>query len=285
MKICRFVAEELKLPFVHDAASAAAVKGRFDVVFLRPGVLLFSPHRERIFELLKGAQVVVNLEIDYAWPPDSRIRKLSRKLVQWGTIQGQMDQYVNFNMVPFIEPDQARPPYLVRRPGLFYWGKFREGRAVYLSKWLEGGHGYSVTVATYKASTYRMPHSGIEFIRLRDVSAINDYRLTMYMEDEEQHDSFHSLAQRFYECLLHRVPLVIEPHARHTFDRAGMEHASDFVVHSYGGIKRALSQWEELLKRQQQLWGQKNYAGHLRAQLRRAVARQFGAKTKFKEIS
>ncbi len=281
MQIARFVSQELGVPLVHDIPSSKKVPKKLDVLFLRSGVLKFSSHRDKVLELCENAHTIVNLEMDYAWPPDKRLTGSCKHYTVLSTIPALVKkhggQYVNFNMVPFINPAPDADMGDGKIPGLFYWGKWREGRGEYLQRWLEGNSQYDVHISTFKKSKFSTLGDVAFHPTFKNSNFLKNFQLTMYMEDKASHVEFHSPAQRFYESLLRGLPMVFEESAKGTLEQAGY-NVDKFVVTSKKEVVAALKNSKSIGAQQQKKWG-RNYAKELRAQLHGAVKKMFKGST------
>ena len=93
--------------------------------------------------------------------------------------------------------------------------------------------------------------------------AIQRFPMTIYLEDEKTHTQFHSLANRFYECLSLGIAMGFDEACSQTLAKAGiLEEARPWLVSSPKDVARLLPQWASIRKEQRRLWA-KDYRAEL----------------------
>lgn len=286
MRIARFVADALNLPFIHDVASARAYEKRaFDVVFVKYGLPKFSKHRDYALALYAQAKTIINLENDYTFIPDVRFRRLAEhksNYERWSTVEGRT-RYVNWNVLTWMPPSQWAAPLPLPQPsmrGLLYYGAHRAGRVPYFERYLRKAP-YPITVSTYRGGAAFRATCGdkLEIIGpFRNVDQVAHWPLTLYIEDKASHDLYCSPANRFYECLQFGVAQAIDISAARTLSQGGFTVPAQFIVEDKQGVKRMLGRWQDVRAKQRQLWHRNFVADQLLPQLRAACRASFGAK-------
>lgn len=282
MRIARYVAQSLDIPLIHDVPSAHVRRAvPYDVLFVSFGVLKFSKHRDDALRIYGNARQPVQLMNDYMTQPDSRFKKLNPAYHVWGTVPDIVAQrggaYVNWNMLTW---DSARKPVpWPRSPSLFYYGAFRNGRETALRTYYSDDAARGWYPVVFSAN----PRNKTKFAALNPSAAIfpkMDYDdiarqyMTVYMEDEDSHALYCSLANRFYECLHLGVPMVFDYSTVNTLTRAGIHNdvkRLGWYVHNRDDVARLMPHARTIALLQRRLWGQRDYLAELGVQLRTAA--------------
>jgi len=275
MRIARFVADELGVPLIHDPATARqhAAK-KFDVLFVKYGMLKFSNHRDEALQIHEQARYVVNLENDYTFVPDKRFHPADET---WSTVEGRA-HLVNWNVLTRLPPEMwryARPLTEPTRRGLIYYGAHREDRILSFRRYFTDPP-YPLTISTYRGQKkFQAYGKNVQVVSaFRDPDAQNQWQATLYIEDETSHDLYCSPATRFYECVMAGLAQLIDREAAGTLEKAGVPGVDAFVVESKADVRRMLPKWREIRDQQLELW-YTDYATQLRDQLWEA-ARHLG---------
>lgn len=252
-----------------------------DVLFIKHGMLKFSGHREEALELCSRAKLVINLENDYTFRPDPRFLKVNPRHTTWSTVQRPGTQYVNWNVLTWMPPQQWRKPLPWVAPlkqGILYYGAYREGRVPYFKAYLRGDR-YPVTISSFRGvPAFRaLLGSRPRYIAaLRTPTQIPEWQATVYMEDTFSHTTYCSPANRFYECLQLGMPQLFDVASANTMRLAGYD-IGDYVVADAKEVKFRLQYAEVIRQNQRRAW-HRNYETELRSQVRRAARATFGAK-------
>lgn len=209
MRIASFVADELGIPLICDTTSAYKYrKTRFDVLFVKHGMLKFSQHRDIALELFNRAGCIIDMENDYTFKPDTRMCGGNRlgSYFQWSTVEGR-HKYVNWNVLTWLPLRAWFKPAPLPAPtkrGLLYYGAHRPDRVPYFERYFANTR-YSVAISTYRgqrAFTETCGRDSMHFIPpIRNPYAITQYEATVYIEDKTSHKLYTSPANRFYECV------------------------------------------------------------------------------------
>jgi hypothetical protein len=278
MRIARFVADELRIPLIHDQRTAKlAVAKKYDVLFVKYGMLKFSNHRDEALEIYSRARHVINLENDYLFALDRRFRAPD---ATWSTVAGR-DQYVNWNMLTRHPVDawaQQQPRREITRKGLVYYGAHRPDRVESFRRYFVRPP-FPLTISTFRgkekfAETLELNKNGkvtrgTEIVgAFRDPDAPAAWPVTLYIEDATSHELYCSPATRFYECVMMGLAQAVDIDAAHTLQAAGIKLTfEDMVSH-----KREIADrdWTAIGQRQRSRWF-KDYSKLLRQQLSDAV--------------
>lgn len=115
------------------------------------------------------------------------------------------------------------------RRGLIYYGSYRQGRRKFFQKYFKDGR---VDVSTSVKNFERFREFGkvnlIEPFEWEGGKLCKElflYKSSLYIEDVFSHKVFCCMANRFYECMVHKVPMFFDVSCRGTVEKAG-----------YGGI-------------------------------------------------
>lgn len=254
--------------------------------------------REAVGELAARAGTYIFVQNDFMTEPAGQIGTWHERLgkehsrVVWSTIPSRLlakradkerSRYVNWNMLTY-QPEKAGPR--THNPALFYYGAHRRERIPYFKKWLATDE-YPVVISTSKRvfgkwrETLNLQNESDAGPILRDqmTDVINEMgkygTVGVYLEDEHSHKVYTSPANRFYEMLSARMPMVIDPSCGGTFQQAGYK-PNDIFRFCYGKnfdhvrlVHAALRNAEEMAEVQQKLWA-RDYRAELEEQIAQA---------------
>lgn len=268
MRIARFVASNCKIPLIHSPESAQChLKTKFDVLFVKYGVLKFSSHRDEALQIYGNAKRIINLENDYSFKPDPRFKKANPSYECWGTIPRDVGLYLNWNVLTWNYPRQWLPAAPLRPadhpayqdPALFYYGALRPGRVKAFQKYLDTRlNRVKVGCFPISGKKFKAMNPELEIVKFRDGDSVlrAEAAASLYLEDEHSHLEFGSLANRFYECMQAGVPLLIAEETIGTFKEAGypMKEIKLFTVSGPEAVQEKLARAHSLAKRQRELW-------------------------------
>ena len=262
VRIGRFISEYFDIPFVHDLASAKDCDKKYDVVFLLPGVLLFSGHREQVISILEKAKRVVHLENDYFLKIDGRILKaIKGRLYKWTTVPKNItnhgDLFVNWNQLTW---DNIPLYKSNNQDGLFYYGAYREGRVEYFKKYFGGDH-YDIKISSYPKNheLFKSINPNIHMYKpFGSPIQIRPFKSTIYLEDTFSHDNYTCPANRFYECLYLGVAQWFDASCKFTFEMANID-ISPYIVNSAEELSANLHLWDKVRRAQRVEWHRDYY--------------------------
>jgi hypothetical protein len=278
MRIARYVAERLGVPLIHGKESAQRhVKAKFDVLFVKYGMLKFSNHRDEALEIHDRAKYVINLENDYTFKPDKRFRKSDET---WSTVEGRT-RLINWNVLTRHPPEAWRQPGPLVEPehrGLVYYGAHREDRVSSFERYFRNAT-YPLTISTFKGQK-KFQEYGPD-IRVQGAFRNPDeqakWPATLYIEDDTSHTTYTSPATRFYECVMAGLAQLVDEATLPTLTRAGLEVPAECVVHNQNDVKLMLKHWREIRGIQRLTW-HRDYLKELNGQLSKAMkASKIGA--------
>lgn len=281
MRIARFAADTLQVPLIHSMETARQyVDTKFDVLLVKYGMLKFSNHRDEAMQIYSQARQIINLENDYLFALDKRLRKPD---LVWSTVEGR-DKYVNWNVLTRMGFDiwEKKPQLPIPgNNGLIYYGAHRPDRIKSFERFFTNSP-YPVTISTYRGKQFTTTCPNARVIgAFRQPNAPAAWPLTVYIEDETSHKMYCSPATRFYECISIGLAQVICEESVETFRQAYIEVPDDFIVRDKSDVARVLknNKWRSFQKRQNLLWWE-NYTLQARTQLLEAWNSTFMRKGK-----
>jgi hypothetical protein len=276
MRIARFVSDELSVPLICSVDSARQhLREKFDVLFVKYGMLKFSNHRDEALEIYNNAKRVVNLENDYTMVPDKRFRQADEV---WSTVEGKT-RYVNWNVLTrrpiedWLTPGDLPVPC---HEGIIYYGAHREDRVPSFRRYF-GNAQYPVTVSTFRGrEKFEAYGKQVRVIgAFRGPDDAGDWQATVYAEDERSHSLYCSPATRFYECTMTGIAQFIDLQSANTLRKAGVKVLDRWVVEGAASLKSALRRWESVQLDQRVHWF-RDYGAELRSQFEKARRESFG---------
>lgn len=144
---------------------------------------------------------------------------------------GPGSAYVNWNVL--TTDVQSFTPIKERSntDWLVYYGSFRKDRERYFDRYFAAPHVDSLFSCPTSKARERYTNVLVHHeTRLGELGPyLTNFGLGLYLEDRKSHDEYHSPANRFYEMLSSGLPMVFQPEARRTFDKAGYD-ISDFIA-------------------------------------------------------
>jgi len=278
MRIARYVYDRLRVRgcvvnLIHDVETAqSCIDTRHDIVFVKYGVLAFSDHRKQAIDILNRARRVINMENDYSFVHDKRLRSPDEI---WSTVQApDRTRYCNWNVLTRHDTkgwitDTRFVPYFDSRPknsGLIYYGAYRPDRVQYFERYFKNAP-YPVTISSFRGDKnfgVLCPNAKL-MPAFRDPDGPAKWEMTLYVEDATSHSLYCSPANRFYECLHMGLPQAIDERAVKTLMTAGIPMKGEFQVHSKMGLRALLQRAGDIAALQQRLW-RRDYASDLHQQ-------------------
>jgi hypothetical protein len=272
MRIAKYVKSQIpEADFIYDVPTAARVSDVvFDVLFIKYGMLAFSDHRKDAIKIAANAKRVINMENDYSFEADKRLRAADET---WSTVAGRT-RYCNWNVLTRhgVEGWDKKPEPCARPDkGLLYYGAYRPDRVVYFEKYMRNAP-YPVTFSSFRGEK----NFGVLCPRARLLPAFRDpdspshWEMTIYLEDVASHNLYCSPANRFYECVHMGLAQAVDRMATATLTEGGIPRVRDFEVDSKMELRCLLQNWQEVRNEQQNLW-RRDYAADLHQQFRDAM--------------
>ena len=254
-QIAQYVSDNLKIPFIHNEATARKYQDDYDILFVAYGILLFCDYRDIILDIHKRAKRIIKLENDYMMEPDYRLK---RDMEIWGTIPHRIKRfggrYINWckltwrNGVPLKRPSKT---------GLFYFGKYREQRHNSFEKYFNCIP-YQLHISTYPKNREKFLqfNNGIHFYApFKKHIQLRAFSWTIYIEDDYSYKNYTSIANRFYECLFTGVPILFDKECVKSFSKAEI-NIEEFLVNDKMDVQHFMNHYDRQMavKRQRELW-------------------------------
>lgn len=116
------------------------------------------------------------------------------------------------------------------RQGIVYYGSYRKGREPSFRRYLTG----RVMVSTHPKNVDRFKFIGVPgpFIGRIDWPGgfLNNFKASLYIEDEVTHRSYNYLANRFYEALSYHVPIIFDAACENTIEKSSYIVPDELIV-------------------------------------------------------
>lgn len=276
-RVARFLADELNIQLIAGKYTHEDLKNMytFDKVFYVNSMGMFAkaPFRKFMQEVVRKCRKVIYVQNDYTIHPISQTQKVFRARgwshdfpftvgpVLWTTVPDFIvkpeDSYVNWNRLTYQPVDMVAAAN--RRPGVLYWGSYRAGRVKSFQKYFEQSL-YPVHLAMHpkifnKFAVHDMDNCLQPVQQWKRPEEISTYQATLYIEDEHQHDQFHSPPNRVYEAMSAGVALFIDLPCVSTLEKGGFRVNPDWVVNSARDLYEKLPRAYEFALAQRSLWG------------------------------
>lgn len=279
--IAMFIAETLKLPALWRAED---IKGlEVETVIVVNGLGQFCKARKEIGDAIARCKKFVWVMNDYfvQFPrPHStgsselldgvkRGMKRGMEFSYWSTVpkaaaMTPTSRYVNWNAVAHhperFDPNWNWEKHAQRR--IIYYGSMRPGRLETFNRFFKDGK-VPVTVSSQERAhpnwRARYPHLTLIPALERPLEiALRDYGMGLYLQEECK--LYESPANRFYEMLGARIPIIFQPEAQLRLDTddttlPNLHIPDEWVVYSPEDYNRLLSKRVRIREDQQALWG------------------------------
>lgn len=135
--------------------------------------------------------------------------------------------FTNLNSLVFdpLEPTKEKK-------GCVYYGSFRKDRILSFQNYLKG----YVTVSTHQKNREKFSNASVNgpFIDRINWSkdGLLDFKTSLYIEDEINHNNYNCLANRFYESLNYNVLPLFDAHCKNTVELSGYNVPDYFFINS-----------------------------------------------------
>lgn len=131
----------------------------------------------------------------------------------------------------------ARTPNHItqKKYGIVYYGTFRTDRVKYFKRYLQEG----VVVSSSKKNLAKWKGIGCKarfvdkFQWPNKQETLNNFKFSLYIEDEFTHRNYNFLANRFYEALFCNCVLMFDRSCANTLKRSQLEVPEDFLVSTH----------------------------------------------------
>lgn len=248
-----------------------------DDIFVVNSMGAFSSNEFRLAlaDQVRHCKRMIFVQQDYTIHPTSQVQKVLRDErgwshnfpfktgpVLWTTVPQFMckpqDSYVNWNCLTY-DPEEYNG---LRERGIVYWGSYRKDREPSFVKYLCTGL-YPVHLLVpdpvfnkfadlnFNVRGGGLTKGGKPWKTTRELAM---YDATLYIEDERQHDEFHSVANRFYEALSAGLAIFIDKNAVNTFDEEGLYVDPKWVVSSAQDVAHLLPSSRKIAEEQKAAW-------------------------------
>lgn len=173
-----------------------------------------------------------------------RKKSADRLLNDW------IDQWYTLNLNTLIFDINTFKDPLPEKEGIVYYGTFRKNRLNDLRDY----NGLRYDLSASKKNHKKFQDAGIEakFVDKLDwqesenllVRALTkrlcDYKYSLYIEDVHTHENYAFMANRFYECLMHKTILFYDYRCYATIKKSGYEISSYQIVHNSDDMSQTI---------------------------------------------
>lgn len=274
-RLANFVSEQLQLPVYWDEKIA---KG-WDILYVVAGAYAFCNALEHIAVAIEKSKRVIWIQNDYTIVPpkaesqaESPFRKAFRirrekglpDIDYWTTIgplsfKTPNSRYINWNMLawePLTDAEYKAVEHHKERAVLYY-GAFRQNRLKTFDKFFGMKDiPWAISNNTDRFEQ-RYPHLQGRVVKSIPRDCFREYlaqhTLGLYIEDDKSHKEFHSPANRFYEMLGARLPMVFQKEAVGMLSEAGLD-VRPWVADTEKGLLYMLNRAKEFGDAQRNLF-------------------------------
>lgn len=151
-----------------------------------------------------------------------------RKKLNGKTLNDYIQEWHTINLNALIYEDQMIDK---DKSGIVYYGTFRKYRINDLAKYNDAGY----FLSTSQKNHLKFSEAGITAQAIGRLAWIektndlfdfngfhlNEYKYSLYIEDEHTHENYAFMANRFYECLMNDVILFYDINCTNTIEKSG----------------------------------------------------------------
>lgn len=153
------------------------------------------------------------------------------------------NQYeLNLNLIIAKQPNQL----ITKKYDCIYYGRWREDRADYFKKYIQGGLYLSTSTKNMK----KFKHEGCNPKYLDTISwadrkeTLNLFKYSLYIEDKYTHNVFNNLANRWYEAGFCNVVMFFDVNCWNTIRKSEIayyeEQIKDYIVTDYKSLQEKI---------------------------------------------
>lgn len=176
-------------------------------------------------------------------PTVLKVRTAGRRMWDWFTDVAVVDwNKASWKQEP-VEPDDSGT--------LVYWGALRPARVPSFKRFLvEAPYPVVLSGALRSKGAWAELAPNATWAGRLSIDEAARYDATIYLEDENQHHEFHSVASRFYEAIGRGQFMLIDRECKGTFDHAGL-NVYDWTVRDAEEVRMFLKNAPRHRARQQ----------------------------------
>lgn len=278
-RVAQFLSRRLDIPLVAGKYTDDDVK-MYQRVFYVNSMGAFATPEFRTFMkvMVRNCEQLIYVQNDYTIHPISQTQKAMRDKgwshdfpfekgpILWSTVPEMLckpqDSYVNWNRLTY-NPCVVAPPE-GRVPGLLYWGSYRLGRVPSFQRYFEQNL-YKVHLAMSKRvlarfAVHDMDNNLVQAKQWKFPDEIAHYQATIYIEDEAQHDGYHSPPNRVYEALSAGLALFIDRACVPSLLKSNLAVKPEWIVESARDVAEKLPDFYRIALDQRSIWGNSHVA-------------------------
>lgn len=150
--------------------------------------------------------------------------------------------FLNLNVLMFKKPNELKLDQ--KKYDLIYYGTFRPGRGKYFIKYLDNNIYLSTSIKNFKKFKYMINGKCPKWIKSlsweNGRETLNNFRFSLYIEDEYTHKVYNNLANRFYEALFCNCITMFDSNCRNTIERSGIDLDEIFIVKNRNELRNKI---------------------------------------------
>lgn len=202
----------------------------YEHLFLINGASLYSDTRDLVHAMmnkhLASGRPVILCVNDYSLDPSGPVKRVMYEpnFFCLGTIAAYFKKpcgYLNWNSLTVFP--KSFPRSNPNRPyDVGYYGAYREGRIESFGRFMDSDFVINVLCTPRTVPFYQKHRGAAPVLGWQNLGRfLLNTKFTLYLEDDKQHKEYHSLANRFYECVSAGSVLLFDARCARTLAKAG----------------------------------------------------------------
>lgn len=215
----------------------------------------FYPNTAEIERVIRSVDKpkIVWLNNEYQHTPNSEYGRLMKDFKHNSHIISNFEErfnkfkhyskyhFLNINTLLYNEANEI----IEKKYDICYYGTYRPNRRLYFQKYFTDNyiHVSSSTKNLKKFNQLAGGHASWcdRFSWGLGTETLNNFKYSLYIEDEYTHEAFNNLANRFYECLNCNVVQFFDVSCKKTIEKSGIDFDDYFFVSSAKELKRKIA--------------------------------------------
>lgn len=243
LRTAQMLSTILNADFIYRSRDVCVAANDYDIIIL-PYISTKSEHflvqdfmlrnkNAKIIQLLTEYELVESYDLYYTQLPFYVIRQYEGdlRLRTHGRLLG--DYQVHLNCLIDREPNELQS----KKHDCIYYGRWRDGRKQYYRRYIQG-----ISLSTHIKNLKRYILNGCHpnqcYSSLdwgKGHETLNDFRYSLYIEDEYTHTHYNYLANRWYEAGFCNNVVFFDANCENTIKRSEIgyywEQIKDYIVH------------------------------------------------------
>lgn len=226
-----------------------AFKKKYDV-FILGYASSYAPFRsiKKLLELNPEATKIV-LSNEYNINPSISGFKPFYLISNYKKVHGDQKNIIDQTLLNLNYLFARKPNKLDQKKyDCIYYGTFRENRAEYFKKYLQ--HDIYVSTSNKNFKKYKHIGANPKFIKklswIRSKETLNNFRYSLYIEDDYTHDHFNNLANRYYEAGFCNCVMFFDKNCINTIRKSELkdfeEEVKEYIVKDYKELQNKITE-------------------------------------------